>query len=287
MANRYIPFGYEIQNAEIVIVNQEALLVKSAFELYIAGKSYKMIADRFEMSGIYYNKDSAKWNKNMVKRIIENEKYTGTDEYPPIIDKKQYHKANRIRLSKNIKADSDKMEYDKFIRTHAQCPECGFPIKRQRQGHDKGAYTAYKCSNPICPVKSIHEETLYEYINGIVNRLIDNIELADTEVKHQSQSDEYIDELTNEIYIKTINDNTEKDEILKGIYRLAKLKFKSYTKTDMSKVTEKIKQELCKCGISQKAPLTLMEKIISKFYIGGEKGLQIKLINEKILGREG
>ena len=66
-----------------------------------------------------------------------------------------------------------------------------------------------------------------------------------------------------------------------------KLKFKSYTKTDMSKVTEKIKQELCKYGISEKAPLPLMEKIISKFYIGGEKGLQIKLINEKILGREG
>jgi hypothetical protein len=98
MANRYIPFGYEIQNAEIVVVNQEALLVKSAFELYIAGKSYKTIAERFEISGIYYNKDSAKWNKNMVKRMIENEKYTGTDEYPPIIDEKQYFKANRIRL---------------------------------------------------------------------------------------------------------------------------------------------------------------------------------------------
>lgn len=287
MAIRHIPFGYEIQNAEIVIVNHEALLVKSAFELYIAGKSYKMIADRFEMSGIRYNKESAKWNKNMVKRMIENEKYTGTDEYPPIIDEKQYHKANRIRLSKNIKADSDKMEYDKFIRAHAECLECGFPIKRQRQGHDKVAYTAYKCTNPICPSKSIHEDRLYEHINGIVNRLIENIELADVTVKHQSRSDEYIDELTNEIYIKTINDNTEKDEILKDIYRLAKLKFKSYTKTDMSKVTEKIKQELCKYGLSEKAPLPLMEKIISKFYIGGEKGLQIKLINEKILEREG
>ena len=55
----------------------------------------------------------------------------------------------------------------------------------------------------------------------------------------------------------------------------------------MSKVTEKIKQELCKYGISEKAPLPLIEKIVSKFYIGGEKGLQIKLINEKILGREG
>ena len=101
MANRYITFGYEIQNAEIVIVNQKALLVKSPFELYIAGKSYKMIADRFEMSVIYYNKDSAKWNKNMVKRMIENEKYTGTDEYPPIIDEKKYHKANRINIGKN------------------------------------------------------------------------------------------------------------------------------------------------------------------------------------------
>ena len=128
---------------------------------------------------------------------------------------------------------------------------------------------------------------IYEYINGIVNRLIDNIELANAEVKNQSRSDEYIDELTNEIYIKTINDNTEKDEILKDIYTLARLKFKSYTKTDMSKVTEKIKQELCKYGINEKAPLPLMEKIISKFYIGGEKGLQIKLINEKILEREG
>ena len=287
MANRYIPFGYEIQNAEIVVVNQEALLVKSAFELYIAGKSYKTIAERFEISGIYYNKDSAKWNKNMVKRMIENEKYTGTDEYPPIIDEKQYFKANRIRLSKNIKGDSDKMEYDKFIRTHAECPECGFPIKRQRQGHDKGAYTAYKCSNPICPAKSIHEDRLYGYIAEIINRLIDNIELADEEVKHHSRSDESIDELTNEIYIKTINDNTEKDEILKDIYRLAKLKFKSYTKTDMSKVTEKIKQELCMYGISEKAPLPLMEKIVSKFYIGGEKGVKIKLINEKILESEG
>ena len=55
----------------------------------------------------------------------------------------------------------------------------------------------------------------------------------------------------------------------------------------MSKVTEKIKQELCKYGISDKAPLLLMEKIVSKFYIDGENGLKIKLINGKILEREG
>ena len=56
---------------------------------------------------------------------------------------------------------------------------------------------------------------------------------------------------------------------------------------DKGKVTEKIKQELCRYGISEKAHLPLMEKIVSKFYIGGEKGLKIKLINDKILEREG
>ncbi len=55
----------------------------------------------------------------------------------------------------------------------------------------------------------------------------------------------------------------------------------------MSKVTEKIKQELCRYGISEKAPIPLMEKIVSKFYIGGENGLKIKLINGKTLEREG
>lgn len=286
MANRYIPFGYEMQNAQITIALQEAMLVQAAFELYIAGKSYKTIADRFERSGISYNKDSSQWNKNMIKRLIENEKYTGLCGYPPIIDKKQYYKANRIRLSKNVKTDSDKTEYDKFIRTHAECPECNSPIKRQNQGHGTDRYIVYKCSNPICPAKSIREKIMYEYINEIINRLIENIELADIETKQQSRNDENIEELTNEIYIKTANDSAAKDEILKDIYKLAKLKFKCYTKTDMRKVTEKIKQELCKYGINEKPPLTLMEKIISKFYIGGEKDVRIKLINEKTLERE-
>ena len=111
----------------------------------------------------------------------------------------------------------------------------------------------------------------------------DTCYLTDEETKIRNE----IIEEKNKVYIKTINDNTEKDEILKDIYKLKRLKFKSYTKTDMSKVTEKIKQELCRYGISEKAPLPLMGKIVSKFYIGGEKGLQIKLINEKILEREG
>ena len=39
-----------------------------------------------ESEKIKYIEDSDHWNKNMVKRIIENEKYLGTNKYPQLID---------------------------------------------------------------------------------------------------------------------------------------------------------------------------------------------------------
>ena len=77
MANRYLPFGYIIIDGEICINEPEAELIRAIFELYAKGKSYSGIAERCMLTGIRYNLDSDKWNKNMVKRIIENDKYTG------------------------------------------------------------------------------------------------------------------------------------------------------------------------------------------------------------------
>lgn len=285
MANRYIPFGYEIQNARIVINEDEAMLARAAFELYIAGKSYKAIAERFELSGIRYNKDSAKWNKNMVKRIIENEKYTGKSGYPQIIDEKTYFKANKLRLSKTTQTDEEKTEYDKFIRQHSECPECGFALKRQHQGHGDKVWTAYKCTNPVCSARSVRENTVYEILGEIIRVLTDDISLAEPEARNYPRSDDAIDELTNSIILKTASGECEKDEILEDIYTLAKIKFRSLKKADMTGVTERIKQELCKYGVSEKAPLPLMEKILSRLYIGGEKRVTIRLINGKILER--
>ena len=82
------------------------------------------------LTGIRYNFDSDKWNKNMVKRIIENDKYTGKNGYLKIIDEKLYNKANKTRLSKNVKQEPEKSELDKFIRLHSECPDCHSPLKR-------------------------------------------------------------------------------------------------------------------------------------------------------------
>ena len=95
MANRYLPFGYIIIDGEICINEPEAELIRAIFELYAKGKSYREIAERCMLTGIRYNPDSNKWNKNMVKRIIENDKYTGKNGYPKDIHSRSYIKEEK------------------------------------------------------------------------------------------------------------------------------------------------------------------------------------------------
>ena len=44
MANRYIPFGYEIVDVQVVIIEREAEVVRNVFSLYVQGDSLKTIS---------------------------------------------------------------------------------------------------------------------------------------------------------------------------------------------------------------------------------------------------
>lgn len=284
MANRYITFGYKIADGKLCVEETEAELVKAAFTLYAAGKSYSQIAERFTLSGIRYNIDSDKWNKNMVKRIIENDKYIGRNGYPQIIEEKLYNKANKTRLAKNINKPPEKTELDNFLRTHSECPICSSPIKRQNQCYGENKSVAYKCTNSVCPAKSIKENRLVNLITELLNKIADDLSLANEPIITAIPDDELTDDMANDIYIKMMTEY-DKDEVLADIYELAKVKFRNSIKTDMSAVTERIKKELCKYGILTKPHLPLMQKIISKFYVGGQDELSILLTNGKLITR--
>ena len=100
--NRTIPFGYCMKNGEITTESKEVYAVVTIFDEYLKGRSLSEIAKLMQSEKIRYNADSDKWNKNMVKRIIENEKYLGTDKYPQIIDDDTFRLANEKRIRKAI-----------------------------------------------------------------------------------------------------------------------------------------------------------------------------------------
>lgn len=82
---RKIPFGYSIQNGEIIRQTEEEKAVQDIFSRYLLGASYSQIAAEMERQGIRYHQHTPRWNKHMVKRILENPKYLGGDVCPRLI----------------------------------------------------------------------------------------------------------------------------------------------------------------------------------------------------------
>ena len=97
-SHRNIPFGYMMRDGEIVLHPEESVAVREIFDMYPRGMSLKSIA---ALMTVPYNVDKV-WNKNMVSRILENEKYIGADCYPAVIEPEIFRKANEIKQRKAV-----------------------------------------------------------------------------------------------------------------------------------------------------------------------------------------
>ena len=98
--NRRIPFGYQMKNGEIVTQPRELYAVSKIFADYLKGKSLLEISRSMQEEQIpYHPGEDFSWNKNMVKRILENEKYLGTETYPQLISADIFHRANNKKIN--------------------------------------------------------------------------------------------------------------------------------------------------------------------------------------------
>lgn len=77
----------------------------------------------------------------MVKRIIENKKYLGTDKYQQIIDEDIFRQANekRVRKAATLCVISDDLQE---IRKVTYCAECGEKLFRKPTAKDVNIGTA-------------------------------------------------------------------------------------------------------------------------------------------------
>ena len=66
-----------MQWGKIVLQEQEASVVRWIYQTYLSGASYNELVETLRKQTIPYITGKL-WNKNMVARILENPKYTGT-----------------------------------------------------------------------------------------------------------------------------------------------------------------------------------------------------------------
>ncbi len=163
---RKIPFGYVVQNGEIAINHDEATVVQTIYAMYRSGCSYSRIAAEMERQGICYHAHTPQWNKNMVKRILENPRYLGQHGFPPLVSEEDSRAVRRHRAKKTRYAPCPVSIPP--IRKKAVCGLCGGRMARDT----KNLHPRWLCQNPQCGHRSnIKDDELQKQVELRLQKL--------------------------------------------------------------------------------------------------------------------
>lgn len=171
MKNRMYPFGYKMENGVVVIVPEEAEIIRNIFNDYVAGVSLKRIAEMLTEKRIEYLPDRWQWNKNRVVRIIDDVRYLGNGVYDVLIEHDIFEMSQAVKEKRNTQTEYDR---DKVISpsvTEIVCGCCGNMVERI---HDNRSFISqkYVCVNPNC--KSVYRISESEMLRMIQDLLKQN-----------------------------------------------------------------------------------------------------------------
>lgn len=82
---RTIPYGYRYENGAVTINPDESNIIQRIFSEYLHGQSLLNIAADLNTDCIEYRPGVIVWNKSRIMRLIEDERYIGTDTFPALI----------------------------------------------------------------------------------------------------------------------------------------------------------------------------------------------------------
>ncbi|MCQ1530083.1 recombinase family protein [Lutispora saccharofermentans] len=185
--NKFLGYTKD-KNNELVIVPEEAELVRRIFRLYLEGSSIVQITKILESEGITTVTGLDKWCPGTINKMLSNEKYMGDvlqqktytidfltkkrvlnkgivpqyyieDDHEAIIPKELYYqvqeeKARRASLHKPSVARKDKKEKSKYSSKFALtdimvCKECGQPYRRQIWSKYGQKTAVWRCDNRL------------------------------------------------------------------------------------------------------------------------------------------
>lgn len=276
--NRTIPFGYMMRNGEIQLEPTESKAVQEIFKAYLNGSSLLAIANWMSSQGISYNGVNSIWNKNMIKRILENEKYLGRNGYPTIIDEDTFCTVNAQKKMKTA-GFTEISEELKAIRNLTYCAECGHKLSRIG-GNTRSE--KWDCRNPECSRFShrITDQMLIGVMITLLNTAIANPGLINTnaEISSYNPSIEVTrqqNEINRLMDTPDVNFEIAKEEICK----LAELKYGCCTYNDKPRKTTQLKDILKNCEQSNTLDIGLLKSCILRISVSHFFTVEVEFIN--------
>ncbi|MDR1564664.1 MAG: recombinase family protein [Oscillospiraceae bacterium] len=279
MSNRTVPFGYEICNGKVIINKREKLIVQRIFSDYLDGLSLLSIAQNLACEKVEFLHGRFDWNKNRIKRIIEDRRYLGVDLYPAIISEEVYEKAQKV---KNAHNNQGNVTNNFKLPCPTECAVCGGKMTRR---HDirKKVFERWICDNPDCKaVFEISDKDLFDELTALVNMLIANPDLIKL---HEAESEPPIEikRLSNKVSRQLDSLAFDKEQVRAAIFTLASEKYKHIDNTHY--ISKIMKAELEQMALLSAFSKELFNKIASKITLSAD-GVNLILKNQQIVGRE-
>ena len=247
MGNRKQPFGYRMELGETILHPQEAGLVEYIFHQYLSGASYNAIVDRLRDQEVPY--DAGKlWNKNMIARILEDERYTGTKGFPQIISREDLMAAQKKRLSKQIPIQ--KTEAQKWLR---------------------------RLSGEPATVEV--EQQVLDLLNGLI-RDPEKITLQSSPLKSDSEEPTT---LQRELEEAMEQQPIDEDNTRRLILAIASAKYAQICSGEYE--TVRLKQVFAQSQPMEELDASLLQTSVSSIYIKSDRMVQIHLKNNQVIER--
>ena len=271
MVNRKLPFGYRIRDGQVQIAEDEAETVRTIYDRYIAGVSYDRLAGELNGHDVPYA-PGKRWNKNMVARILQDERYLGSSAYPQIVTQESFQHARAAKP--NVSGTRSRAEI-KDIRILARCGLCQGPMRRTRQNY-------WLCPHCMDSPASIQDDRLVQCVAQLLRRLREHPEAialspaapADNEAV-QSAQDRFSQEM----------DKPEFDETAakSAALALAAAQFDALGSEDYE--TMRLQYILKQSEPCDRLDTSLLRQVTSAILIRPNGAVNLQLKNNKIMER--
>ena len=282
MELRTVLYGYSKYQFDYFINEEEAMMVRRIFEDYIAGKTLLQISKELTQERVVYYKDRTTWSKQAVRRVIDNAHYYGDAEYPAIIDRETYQKANTVRLGKGGDREKDSAEVH-YLKYHTKCAQCGARITRK--SHYSGQREAWHCVNGCKLSRYLDDKAFYSDIFGIINRVIERPELLiSTDASESAYTPSIKVQRDERTFFGLLqNDKVTFQSAKKMYFDVLSEKFDCCTLDRAAEITDVLITYVADLAPIDKIDIPLFKVIVNEILVDEEGKVSVRFVNDAVI----
>lgn len=260
-------------NGVVEIVPEESILIQELFNNYLTGISLKNLAETAEHSGIQFRKNAQHWNKNMIARMLDDERYWNNNRFPSIVSKEVGFAIIALRKQKTTFPCSIQ-----FIKEKLVCCTCRESVNRNSKNAPRIRWDCPKCGRHFGPIT---DNDLKQAVTEKLLAICRNPQMAEPEQSANNSLSIQASRLTNEINQLLDQREVDADRLLPLILECAAEKYKTCSIRESDHLTIKIKTLFQEHSNDEGLDRELFEQTVKQVILQPDGTIQFQLLNGK------